>query len=86
MILGMFSGKKLRLWGFYEVFGGCRTFTERRDSTHEALHQLSPRTAGEKLWASIKPSGFGSERFKLHLSPTFATGASWGVLVSRVYK
>ncbi|CAE7449914.1 kmo [Symbiodinium pilosum] len=30
------------------------------------------RTAGEKLWASIKPSGFASERFKLHFSPTFA--------------
>ncbi|OLP90248.1 Kynurenine 3-monooxygenase [Symbiodinium microadriaticum] len=30
------------------------------------------RTAGEQLWASIKPNGFASERFKLHLSPSFA--------------
>eukprot|EP00439_Symbiodinium_sp_Y106_P073749 s239_g13.t5 len=30
------------------------------------------RTAGEELWSSIKPNGFASERFKLHLSPSFA--------------
>ena len=30
------------------------------------------RTVGDKLWESIKPSGFASERFKLHLSPTLA--------------
>jgi len=26
---------------------------------------------GDRLWETIKPSGFASERFKLHISPTF---------------
>lgn len=30
------------------------------------------RTGGEDLWKAITPSGFGSERFKLHFSPTFS--------------
>lgn len=30
------------------------------------------RTAGEDLWEAITPNGFGSERFKLHFSPTFS--------------
>lgn len=29
------------------------------------------RTAGDELWEAIKPNGFESERFKLHLSPSF---------------
>ncbi|CAJ1381456.1 unnamed protein product [Effrenium voratum] len=30
------------------------------------------RAAGEKLWDAIKPSGFASERFKLHIAPELA--------------
>ena len=29
------------------------------------------RTVGDRLWETIKPSGFASERFKLHIFPTF---------------
>ena len=34
--------------------------------------QRAIRTVGDRLWETIKPSGFASERFKLHISPTFA--------------
>ena len=38
------------------------------------------RTLGDELWESIKPSGFASERFKLHISEKLAAGQSWGIL------
>ena len=64
------SGRNRRFgqgtWGKWESnkSGGCS-----KSSGLNYIDSSPSRTVDDKLWETIKPSGFASERFKLHLSP-----------------